>query len=121
LTAGRRILIVDDEEDACLTLAEILASLGHEVKTAHDGQRALVLAGEFRPEVVLLDIGLPGLDGYEVARRLREQPAMGGALLIALTGYTRENDRKNAERAGFDQHLAKPIKIAALTAFLASR
>jgi two-component system CheB/CheR fusion protein len=113
-----RLLLVDDDIDACTTLAEILESLGHEVRTAHDGASAIDLATAFVPEVVLCDIGLPDLDGYQVARRLRAQPVTSAARLIALTGYGQDSDRKNAERAGFDLHLAKPIRLETLTAAL---
>jgi CheY-like chemotaxis protein/two-component sensor histidine kinase len=104
----RRVLIVDDNPDAADTLALILRARGHLVRTASDGPSALTEAAAFRPEVVLLDIGLPGMDGYEVARRLRAMPEAAGATLAALTGYNRDEDRRRAAEAGFDRHLTKP-------------
>ena len=105
----RRILVVDDNVDAAKSLARLLTRLyGQEVRVAHDGPAALAAAGEFRPEVVLLDIGLPGMDGYEVARRLRERPEFEETLLVALTGWGQEADRERSRAAGFDHHLVKP-------------
>jgi PAS domain S-box-containing protein len=104
----RRVLVVDDNVDAAQTLALMLRALGHEVRTAHDGPAALREAELLRPEVVLLDIGLPRMDGYEVARRLRETEGLGQPLLVALTGYGQEEDRRRAAAAGFDVHLVKP-------------
>jgi CheY-like chemotaxis protein len=115
----RRILVVDDNVDAAESLAVLLRIQGHDVRTAIDGPAALHVAEAFRPEVVLLDIGLPKMDDYEVARRLREQAGMGNTLLVALTGYGQE-DRRRAEEAGFDAHLVKPADPAALWGFLAS-
>ena len=97
----RRILVVDDNVDAAVSLARLLARLyGQEVRVAHDGPEALAVAGEFRPEVVLLDIGLPGMDGYEVARRLRERPEFEGTLLVALTGWGQEADVAEVQGGG---------------------
>jgi CheY-like chemotaxis protein len=114
-----RVLVVDDEVDTAETLAEVLASLGHTTRTAHDGDSALAAAASFAPEIVLLDLGLPGIDGYEVARRLRAQSPDADMRIIAVTGYGEDVDRKNTERAGFDAHLVKPLKIAALADLLA--
>jgi CheY-like chemotaxis protein len=116
---GRRVLVVDDNVDVAEMLALVLREEGHEVRTAHDGPAALQAAESFRPEVVLLDIGLPRMDGYEVARRLRGQAGMKKALLVALTGYGQEEDRRRAEKAGFDVHLVKPANPAALQSLLA--
>jgi PAS domain S-box-containing protein len=116
----RRVLIVDDNADAADILAMLLRVGGHDVRTAHDGPAALETAAAFRPEVVLLDIGLPLMDGYQVARRLREQDGAKQALVVALTGYGQEEDRRRAEEAGFDAHLVKPTDPAALQRLVAS-
>jgi PAS domain S-box-containing protein len=116
----RRVLVVDDNVDAAESLAMLLRVGRHDVRTAHDGATALQLAGAFRPEVVLLDIGLPRMDGYQVARRLREQEGMGGAVLVALTGYGQDEDRRRSQEAGFDRHLVKPADPTALNDILAS-
>jgi signal transduction histidine kinase/DNA-binding response OmpR family regulator len=110
----RRILVVDDNEDGLETLAILLELSGHAVQTAADGPSALAAAETFRPDVVLLDIGLPGMDGYEVARRLRANPVFRQTRLIALTGWGQDNDRQQSRDAGFDLHLVKPIDPAEL-------
>jgi two-component system CheB/CheR fusion protein len=115
----RRVLVVDDNVDASLSLAKLLELAGHEVRVAHDGPTAIDLAQVYRPDIVLLDIGLPQLDGYEVARRLRQQPAMERALLIALTGYGNDEDHRRSREAGFDHHLVKPVDPAAIQQLLA--
>ncbi len=109
--AGRslRVLIVDDNADAASSLAMLLKIAGHQCRTAHDGPAALETAPEYRPDVVLLDIGLPGLNGYEVAKRLRRGAAFKNLTLIALTGYGSDADRRLSEEAGFDHHLVKPV------------
>jgi CheY-like chemotaxis protein len=115
----RRVLIVDDNQDGAESLALLLRLAGHEVQVCHDGPTALVLAETFQPKVVLLDIGLPGMDGYEVARRLRARPGVGPQLLVALTGYGQDDDLRRSREAGFDHHLVKPAdpdKLAALFA-----
>jgi PAS domain S-box-containing protein len=114
LPAGRRILLVEDNFDAAELLAEYLGSLGHAVTVAHDGPAALEAARATAPEIVLLDIGLPGMDGYEVARRLREETRGAGPVLVALTGYGQEEDRRRSREAGFAQHLTKPFEPSAL-------
>jgi PAS domain S-box-containing protein len=114
----RRILIVDDNEDAANSLAMVLSVGGHQVETAYSGERAIELARAFRPDCVLLDIGLPGLDGYEVARRIRALPGGERLRLIALTGYGQESDRERAARAGFAEHLVKPVEFATLERIL---
>ena len=111
----RRVLVVDDNQDVADSLTIILRQQGHEVRAAHDGLAALKLAQGYKPQVVLLDIGLPGLDGYEVARRLRALPELQGALLIALTGYGQPEARRTALSAGFDVHLVKPVDPQTLT------
>jgi signal transduction histidine kinase/DNA-binding response OmpR family regulator len=104
-----RVLLVEDNKDSAESLATVLRLLGHEVNLAHDGPAALVAAADFQPEVVLLDIGLPGMDGYQVAQRLRQEFGLTEARLIALTGYGQEEDRLRSLEAGFDQHLVKPV------------
>ncbi|MEJ7599570.1 MAG: PAS domain S-box protein [Kofleriaceae bacterium] len=109
----RRILVVDDNEDARLLLAEMLAALGHEVQTAGDGPSALAVFDQFVPDVAILDIGLPGMDGYEVAERIRK--AYGTQVrLLALSGYGQASDRARGKGAGFDVHLVKPVDVRAL-------
>ncbi|HVK73774.1 MAG TPA: ATP-binding protein [Kofleriaceae bacterium] len=107
-----RVLVVDDNEDAAVTLAEALAGLGHDVRIAHDGPSALEVAAEFLPQVGLLDIGLPVMDGYELAERLRAAPWAGDLRLIAVTGYGQERDQARAREAGFMQQLVKPVSLA---------
>jgi CheY-like chemotaxis protein len=102
------VLVVDDQADLARSLARLLKAWGHEVHSAHDGPAALEAAQTHRPEVVLLDVGLPGMDGYEVARRLRGQWD-GGLRIVALTGYGQEEDRLRSRAAGFDDHLVKPV------------
>jgi len=118
-TAARRILVVDDNADAAASMAMLLELSGHEVAVASDGEQALVTAAAFVPEVVILDIGLPRLDGYEVARHLRKMPALRQVLLIALTGYGQREDRAAAQAAGFDHHLVKPADPDRLAACIA--
>ena len=110
----RRVLVVEDNEDAAASLGELLSLWGHEIQTAHDGRHALAAARQWQPEVILLDIGLPGMDGYEVARHLREDPSTSRAVIVALTGYGQEEDRRRAHEAGFDQHLTKPVELEQL-------
>jgi signal transduction histidine kinase len=110
----RRILIVDDNEDAAWILAETLSLIGHDVRCAHDGPSALRTAVEHPPEIALLDIGLPVMDGYELAARLRADPRVAGVRLIALTGYGQPGDRQRSTDAGFAAHLVKPVSIAVL-------
>ncbi len=110
----RRILVVDDNVDAARTLAELLALDGHETHVAHDGPSAVESARRLRPDVVILDIGLPGFSGLEVARRLREESSLAGLLLIALSGWVQAEDLARSREAGFDHHLAKPVAVATL-------
>jgi len=118
--ARRKILVVDDNQDAADSLARILTRLyKQDVRVAYDGPSALEAAATFRPEVVLLDIGLPGMDGYEVARRLREAPGLHNALLVAVTGWGQEQDRKRSQEAGFHVHLVKPVEPDAVRDLLA--
>jgi CheY-like chemotaxis protein len=113
-----RILVVDDNRDGADSLTLMLQALGHEVGTAYDGEEAVTAAGAFRPEVVLLDLGMPKLNGYDTCRRLREQPWGRGMVLLALTGWGQEEDRRRTEEAGFDHHLVKPVDPAALLKLL---
>ena len=117
---SRRILIVDDNEDGAQSLAILLRLSGHDTHTAHDGVAALEAAERVRPDVVLLDIGLPGLNGYEVCRRIRQQPWGKNLVLVALTGWGKDEDRKKSAEAGFDSHLVKPVDHAVLAGLLAS-
>jgi CheY-like chemotaxis protein len=114
----RRVLIVDDNVDAAETLAALLRSEGYGVAVAVDGPSALLQAGAFRPDIALLDIGLPGMDGYELARRLRAASGSAGIRLVALTGYGQAADRARALSAGFLEHLIKPIQPEALLSTL---
>lgn len=116
---GRKVLVVDDNVDAAETLVAVLDMLGHQARAVHDGETALTVAPDFEPHLVLLDIGLPGLDGYEVARRLRADTRLRGSLLVALTGWGSESDRRRAHEAGFDHHLTKPVEVAELEPLLA--
>ena len=121
VTSGRRILLVDDNPDVVDSLALFLRLAGYEVQTADNGADAMKAATALQPDVVLLDIGLPGMDGYEVARQLRQQPRMAKAQLIAMTGYGSEEDRRRAREAGFDFHLTKPVDPNDLKELLANR
>lgn len=115
-----RLLVVDDNVDSAESFAILLRFSGHEVRTAYDGPSALGMVADYAPRVVLLDIGLPGMDGYEVARRLRQHPATAGALLIAVSGYGQAEDRNCSREAGFDHHLVKPVDFEELGSLLAA-
>jgi CheY-like chemotaxis protein len=117
--ALRRILVVDDNRDAADSLGMMLRLLGNKVQTAYDGHTAVQMAEGFRPDVVLLDIGLPKLDGHEVCRRIREQPWGSGMVLIAVTGWGQEEDKLRSQEVGFNFHMVKPIDPAALAKLLA--
>jgi CheY-like chemotaxis protein len=112
------VLVVDDSRDAAESLALVLRLQGHEARVALDGPEALDALDAFRPDAVLLDVGLPGMDGYEVARHIRQRPAFGRTTLVAVTGYGREEDRRRAAEAGFDHHLTKPADPAVLDRLL---
>ncbi|HVZ44990.1 MAG TPA: response regulator [Ramlibacter sp.] len=118
--SGTRILVVDDLAASAETLMTLLEMEGFEVRIAHEGETALKIAQEFRPEVVLLDIGLPGMNGFEVANRLRSQPESSDALLIALTGYGEAESRNRSAAAGFDFHMVKPADVQLLLAMIAN-
>jgi two-component system OmpR family response regulator len=115
------VLVVDDREDVTESLVMLLGMGGHEVRTAPDGPAALELAPSFLPDVVLIDIGMQGMDGYEVARRLRQQPRLRGVLLAALTGYAGEEASRLSREAGFDRHLVKPVNLRDLQALVLGR
>lgn len=114
-----RILVVDDNHDSALSLAMMLSIMGHETRTAHDGESAVATAESFLPEVVLLDIGLPKLNGYEVAQRIREQSWGASMFLIAVTGWGQEEDRQRSSEVGLNVHMVKPVEPAALEKLLA--
>ncbi len=117
---SRRILIADDNEDAAESLTLRLQLAGHDVRTAHNGAEALAIAGEFKPQIVLLDLGMPKMDGCETAREMRKRPWGRRATLIALTGWGQQEDRRRTAEAGFDRHLVKPVGEAELFEALAS-
>jgi CheY-like chemotaxis protein len=114
----RRVLVVDDNQDAADSLALLLRLAGQDVRVAYDGHVALAVVAEFRPALAFLDIGMPGMDGYELADRLRRVADLRGLTLVALTGWGQEEDRRRSRAAGFDLHLTKPVEPAALRAVL---
>ena len=116
-----RVLIVDDNEDAADALGMLLGTMGAEVQVVHDGPAALARVPEFRPDVVLLDLGMPGMNGLEVARRMREHPEARQMTLVALTGWGQREDRRRTHEAGFDYHLVKPADVNTLQSILAMR
>jgi DNA-binding response OmpR family regulator len=111
---GFRILVVDDNHDSALSLAMMLSIMGHETRTAHDGESAVTSAESFLPEIVLLDIGLPKLNGYEVAERIRKQEWGASMFLIAVTGWGQDEDRQRSSEVGLNVHMVKPVEPAAL-------
>lgn len=113
-----RILVVDDNVDAADMLATVLRLDGHEVRTAYDGYEALTAANEFKPTFILLDIGMPGMSGYEVAMKLREDGTLPSLVLVAMTGFGQEQDRRRSQEAGIDHHLVKPVSPDSLRAIL---
>ncbi|HEX3131261.1 MAG TPA: response regulator [Thermoanaerobaculia bacterium] len=115
----RRVLVADDNQDSAESLGMLLELHGHEVRLAYDGQEALDAAGLFLPDVMLLDIGLPKMDGFEVASRLRQDSRHDRMLLVAVTGYGRDGDRERARAAGFDHHLIKPVDPRTLADLIA--
>lgn len=116
-----RILVADDNEDAAVTLALALELQGHQVRTAHDGTSALAAVESFAPQVALLDLGMPGMSGWDLARHLRDSPAYRDLTLAAITGWGSESDRHRAREAGFDEHFVKPVDLGAILAFLNRR
>jgi CheY-like chemotaxis protein len=113
-TQRLRILVVDDDEDLAHLLAKVLVTRNYEVRTARDSATAMDAVAEFRPEVALIDIGLPTMDGYELARELRKLLPVEACRLIALTGYSEEGEKEKARAAGFEEHLLKPVNLATL-------
>jgi CheY-like chemotaxis protein len=111
---GLRILVADDSVDSALTLHALLSAAGHDVQAVHDGFAALQRAAEFRPHVLVLDIGMPGLNGYDTCRRIRAEPWGRNAVIIAVTGWGADEDRRRSREAGFDAHLVKPVDYAEL-------
>jgi CheY-like chemotaxis protein len=116
---ARRVLVVDDNRDAADSLAALLRLQGHDVRVAYDGESSVSEATVHRPELILLDIGMPGIDGYETARRIRRIPGLDAARLVALTGWGQEEDRRRTAASGFDGHLVKPPEPEALAEVLA--
>ena len=114
-----RILVVDDNADSALSLAMMLSMMGHDTRTAHDGEEAVATAEAFRPQVVLLDIGLPKLNGYEVAQRIRQQEWGTSMFLVAVTGWGQDEDRRRSEDVGMNLHMVKPVEPSALDRMLA--
>jgi CheY-like chemotaxis protein len=121
LESALRILIVDDNRDSAESLAMMLHMLGHEIRVAHDGKQGADAAEDFRPAVVLLDIGLPSMNGYEVCRHIRSQPWGSEMIVVALTGWGQEEDRRKSSEAGFDHHIVKPINPRELMTILAEQ
>jgi CheY-like chemotaxis protein len=114
------VLIADDNPDGAESLAMLLGMLGHEVHIAHDGAQALEMASRVKPDIALLDIGMPGLSGYQVATRIRREAWGEGIVLIAVTGWGQEEDKRNTQAAGFDHHLTKPADPAQIESILES-
>jgi CheY-like chemotaxis protein len=115
----RRILVVDDNQDAAESLGLYLGMFGHDVRLAFDGLAALAMAGEFRPHIALIDIGLPKLNGYDTARRIREEAWGQAMVLVAVTGWGQDEDVRRAREAGFDEHMTKPVDPQALVQLVA--
>ncbi len=116
---GSRVVLVEDNPDAAESLHMLLELLGHEVRVFADGVAALAAARQSPPDVMIVDIGLPGIDGYEIARRARRDPVLARVSLVALTGYAQEEDKRDALSAGFDRHLVKPVEPGALEGLVA--
>jgi CheY-like chemotaxis protein len=114
-----KILVVDDNHDSALSMSMMLSIMGHDTRTAHDGETAVATAQTFLPDVVLLDIGLPKLNGYEVAQRIREQSWGAAMYLIAVTGWGQDEDRQRSSEVGLNLHMVKPVEPAALEKLLA--
>ena len=111
---------MDDNVDAAQSLAVLLKANGHEVHAVHDGPSALKAAREYRPNLILLDIGLPGMDGFEVAKKVREELEIGKVVLVAMTGYGQDSDKQHSQQAGFDHHLVKPANFSEVQQILAT-
>ncbi|HYW50845.1 MAG TPA: response regulator [Gemmatimonadaceae bacterium] len=109
-----RVLVVDDSHDACDSLAAVVRMIGHEAATAYDGEQAVEAAAEYRPDIILMDLTLPRLSGYEAAAQIQQQPGGTNAVLVALTGWGGDEDRRNTLAAGFQHHFIKPLDFEAL-------
>jgi CheY-like chemotaxis protein len=120
-SAERRVLVADDHRDSAASLARLLELLGYSVRVAHDGEAAIAEAQAFRPHAILLDIGMPKLNGYEACRAIREQPWARDVVIVALTGWGQDADRHRSREAGFDHHLVKPVELDALESVLGSQ
>ena len=114
-----RIMVVDDNPDGASSLALVLQRSGHSVRVAHDGLQALDAGAAFEPDIVFMDIGMPGLDGYEVCRRIRQMPTQQNVVLVAVTGWGQAQDKRRALEVGFDAHLTKPVDPDAVAQLLA--
>jgi CheY-like chemotaxis protein len=117
-TTKKKILVVDDNQDSAMSLGMMLRLMGNDIRTAHDGLAAVEAAARFQPDMILLDIGLPKLNGYDACRQIREQPWSKETIIVALTGWGQDEDRRRSHEAGFDHHLVKPVEISALQALL---
>ena len=115
---SRRVLVVDDNRDFATSLASVLQAMGHEVRVEHDGQAGLAAAESFLPHIAFLDIGMPKLNGYQLAKRLRALPATTASILVAVTGWGQASDLQRAKDAGFDEHMVKPVEMDRLEALL---
>jgi CheY-like chemotaxis protein len=113
-----RILVVDDNRDGADSMSMLLGSMGNDTRTAYDGEEAMAMAFDFSPDIILLDIGLPKLDGYETCRRIREQPWGKGIVIIACTGWEQDEDTDRSDEVGFDLRLVKPLEPATLMKLL---
>ena len=120
-TPTRRVLVVDDNESSALTLSWAMEMYGYEVRTCYDGHSAVEVAHDFHPEVVLLDIGMPMMDGYEVCRQLRKDTELCGTRVVAQTGWGDPETRRRTREAGFDHHLTKPVDLMALKELIETR
>jgi CheY-like chemotaxis protein len=117
---SRQILVVDDNVDSAVAFSVFLEHSGHRTRVAHDGMAALAVANEFRPDVILLDIGLPGMDGHETARAIRQQPWAKELTIIATSGWGQESDKQRSRDVGIDHHLVKPVDLSALMQLLST-
>ena len=115
-----RLMVIDDNKDAAESMSMLFELWGHEAVCVYDGRTALDTAAKFRPDAVFLDIGLPGMDGYEIAEHLREIPRAGRIVLVAITGYGQDEDRRRSREAGIDHHLVKPVAPDTLLKLLES-
>ena len=120
LSKARRILVVDDNRDSTDSLAVLLRLFGNDVRTAYDGRQALAIAHGYQPDLILLDLGLPGMTGFEVAKQLRTLRGLADVVIVALTGYGTDEDRSQSRAAGFNAHFIKPVDLTALQGLLAN-